>query len=125
MWFLHMKEDTGYEEEFFAAVYEAKTEGSKGKIVSTKAKALTVEKVSENSDHIELKDLKQQIEALAMIVKGATVGNIQPKMGDGAPSPKKRKCLVILLGNLFQGTPEDLRGLELMLQDILDLDKNQ
>ena len=44
-------------------VYKAKTEGSEGKIVSTKAKALNVEKVSENSNGIELKDLKQHIES--------------------------------------------------------------
>ena len=40
-----MKEDIGYEE-FLVVVYEAKTEGSEGKIASAKAKALTVEKVS-------------------------------------------------------------------------------
>ena len=90
MWFLYMKEDTGYEE-FLVAAYEAKTEGSKGKIVSTKAKALTVEKVSENSNHIELKDLKQQIESLPAIMKGTTVGNIKPKMGGGAPSQRKKE----------------------------------
>ena len=49
MQFLYMKEDVRYEE-FLAAVYEAKTEGSEGKIVSAKAKALTVEKVVENRD---------------------------------------------------------------------------
>ena len=57
MQFLYMKEDVGYED-FLVAVYEAKTKGSEGKIVRTKAKALTVEKVSENSNHIVLKDLK-------------------------------------------------------------------
>ena len=40
-----MKEDIGYEE-FLSAVYGAETEGSKGKIVSTTAKALNGEKVS-------------------------------------------------------------------------------
>ena len=60
MQFLYMKEDVGYEE-FLVAVYEAEAEGSEGKIVNTNAKALTVEKVSENNDCIELKDLEQQI----------------------------------------------------------------
>ena len=105
------------------AVYEAKTEGSKGKIVSTKAKTLTVEKVSENNDHIELKVVKQQIESLAMIMKDATVGNIKPKMGCGAPLQGKRKYLVILHENLLQGSLEDLRGQELLQQDLLDLKK--
>ena len=90
MQFLYMKEDIGYEE-FLTEVYHSKTEGSKGKIVSAKAKALNVEKVSKNSNHIELKDLKQQIESLAMIIKSPTVGNIKPKMGGGAPSPRKKE----------------------------------
>ena len=88
MQFLYMKEDVGYEE-FLATVYEAETEGSEGKIVSAKAKGLTVEKVSENSNHIELKDLKQPIESLAMIMKGATVGNVKPKMSGGSPPQGK------------------------------------
>ena len=67
------------------------TDGFKGKIVSAKAKSLTVEKVSENSDHTELKDLKQQIESLAMIMKSATVGNIKPKMGGRVPSPRQKE----------------------------------
>ena len=46
-----MKEDVGYKE-FLVAVNEAKTEGSEGKTVSTKAKALTVESVIENRDHM-------------------------------------------------------------------------
>ena len=53
----------------------------------------SVEKVSENSDHIELKDLKQQMESLAMIMKGATVGNSKPKMGGGVPSPRKKRSV--------------------------------
>ena len=44
---------SGYEE-FLAAVYEAKTEGSEGKVVNGKAKALTMEKVIENRDQNEL-----------------------------------------------------------------------
>ena len=60
MQFLYMREDIQYEE-FVVAVYKAKIEVNKGKIVSTKAKALNVEKVSENTDSVEPKDLKQQI----------------------------------------------------------------
>ena len=90
MQFLYIKEDVGYEE-FLAAVYEAETEGSKGKIVSAKAKALTVEKVTENRDQNELKDLRQQIESLAMIMKSATVGRNKPKMNGGVSSPRKKE----------------------------------
>ena len=89
MQFLYMKEDIGYEE-FLAAAYEADTNGSEGKIVSASVKALTVEMVSENSNHIELRGLKQQFESLAMIVKGATVANIKPKKGWRGPLPKKK-----------------------------------
>ena len=49
------------------------------------------EKVSENSDHTELKDLKQQMESLAMIMKGATVGNSKPMMGGGVPFPRNKE----------------------------------
>ena len=47
--------------------------------------------MSENSNSVELKDHKQQIESLAMIMKGATVGNVKPKMGNGAPSLRKKE----------------------------------
>ena len=123
MQFLYMKDDTGYEE-FPAAVFEAETEGSEGKIDSTKAKALTVEKVSENSNHNLLKDLKQQIESIAMIMKSPTLEILNLRWVVGPPPQGKRKCLVILFRNLLQGPPKDLRDLELMLQDLLDLDKN-
>ena len=48
MRFLYMKEEVGYEE-FLAAVYEAETEGTEGKILNVKAKAMTVEKVVEKN----------------------------------------------------------------------------
>ena len=44
--FLYMKDDVGYEK-FLDAVYEAENEGTEGKIVNMKAKAMTVEKVIE------------------------------------------------------------------------------
>ena len=56
-----MKDNVGYEE-FLAAVYEAENEGTEGKVVNMKAKAMTVEKVIEEREKDELKDLKQQIE---------------------------------------------------------------
>ena len=56
MQLLYMKEELGYEE-FLASVYEAKTEGSEGKLVNVKAKALTVEKIVERREQNELKDL--------------------------------------------------------------------
>ena len=41
MWFLYIKEGVEYEE-FLALVYKAETEGSEGKVVNVKAKALTI-----------------------------------------------------------------------------------
>ena len=49
MRFLYMKEDVGYEE-FLAAVYEAETESSEGKVLNVKAKAMTVEKITDNKE---------------------------------------------------------------------------
>ena len=43
MQFLYMKDDVGYEE-FLAAVYEAENEGTEGKVLNMKAKAMMVEK---------------------------------------------------------------------------------
>ena len=67
-----MKDDVGYEE-ILAAVYEAENEGTEGKMVNMKAKAMTVEKVIEEREKDELKDLQQQIESLTMIMKSATM----------------------------------------------------
>ena len=39
-----MKEEVGYKE-FLATVYEDNTEGTEGKVLNVKAKAMTVEKV--------------------------------------------------------------------------------
>ena len=109
MQFLYMKEDVGYEE-FLAAVYEAKTEGSKGKIVSTKAKALTVKKVIKNRDQNELKDLRQQIESLATIMKSATVESGKPKVTGGISSPQKKEVSGSSPQKPFQGSPRKIKG---------------
>ena len=109
MWFLYMREDICYEE-FLVGVYEAETEGSEGKIVNAKAKALTVEKVSENSDHIELKDLKQQMESLATIMKNYTVENSKLKMGGGVPSPRKKEVSSNSHQKPLQGSPRRSKG---------------
>ena len=58
-----MKDDVGCEE-FLAAVYEAENEGTVGKVVNMKGKAMTVEKVIEEREKSELKDLNRQIESL-------------------------------------------------------------
>ena len=91
MRFLYMKEEVGYEE-FLAAVYEAETEGTEGKILSAKAKAMMVEKVIDKDGPIDLKDMKQQIQSLATIMKSTTVGNVKMENGEGVLSLKKKEA---------------------------------
>ena len=92
-----MKEEVGYEE-FLAAVYEAKTEGTEGKILSVKVKAMTVEKVIDKNEPTDLQDIKQQIESLATIMKSTMVGNVKLKEGERVQSPKKKE--------VFRGSPK-------------------
>ena len=85
-----MKEEVGYEE-FLATAYEAETEGTEGKILNVKAKAMMVEKVVDKNEPTDLQDIKQQIESLATIMKSTTVENVKLKEGEGVSSPKKKK----------------------------------
>ena len=52
-----MKEEIGYEE-FLAAAYEAETEGTGGKVLNVKAKAMTVKKVVDKNEPTDLQDIK-------------------------------------------------------------------
>ena len=92
-----MKEEVGYEE-FLAMVYEAETEGTEGKILNVKAKAMTVKKVVEKNGPTDLQDIKQQIESLTTIMKSARVVNVKLKEGEGISSPKKKE--------VFQNSPK-------------------
>ena len=85
-----MKEEVGYEE-FLATVYEAKTEGTEGKILSVKAKAMMVEKVVDKDEPTNLLDIKQQIKSLATIMKSTTVGNVKMESREGVLSPNKKE----------------------------------
>ena len=75
-----MKEDVGYEE-FLAVVYKAETESLEGKVLNVKEKAMTVEKITDNKEQNELKDLRQQIKSLTMVMKSATLGNVKSRAG--------------------------------------------
>ena len=72
MRFLYMTEEVGYEE-FLVTVYEAETEGTEGKILSAKAKAMTVEKIVDKDEPTNLQDIRQQIRLLATIMKSTMV----------------------------------------------------
>ena len=73
-----------------ATVYEAETEGSEGKVLNVKAKAMTVEKIIDNKEQNELKALRQQIESLTTVMKSAAIGNVKPKVVEGVSSPRKK-----------------------------------
>ena len=110
MRFLYMKEDVGYEE-FLVAVYEAEKESSEGKVLNVKVKAMTVEKITNNKEQNELKDLKQQIESLTMIMKNATLGSVKSKVVEGISSPRKRDLLKNSPQKGFQGSPKEGKDL--------------
>ena len=42
---------------FLAVVYKAETESSEGNVLNVKAKAMTVEKITDNKEENELKDI--------------------------------------------------------------------
>ena len=100
-----MKDDVGYEE-CLAAVYEAENEGTEGKVVNMKAKAMTVEKVIEEREKSELKDLKQQTELLTTIMKSATTGTVKAKGREGISSPRKKELQGNLPQKRMQGSPK-------------------
>ena len=102
MRFLYMKAEVGYEE-FLAAVYKAETEGTEGKVLNVKVKAMTVEKVVEKKEPTGLQDIKQQIESLAIIMKSAMMGSVKLKEGEGVSSPKKKEVFQNSPKKVFQG----------------------
>ena len=53
---------------------------------------MTVEKIIDSTEWNELKDLKQQIEPLATIMKSSTVGNVKSKVTEGVSSTRRKKC---------------------------------
>ena len=109
MRFLYMKEEVGYEE-FLATVYEAETEGTEGKILSAKAKAMMVERVVDKDEPTNLKDIKQQLKSLATIMKSTTVGNFKMESGEGVLSLKKKEAFQGSPKKAFQGSPWKGKG---------------
>ena len=99
-----MKEDVGYEE-FLAAVYEAENEGSESKVLNVKAKAMNVGKIIDEKEQNDLKDLKQQIESMAMIMKSATVAGVKSKVKEGVSSPRKKEMFGNSSQKGVQGSP--------------------
>ena len=104
------EEEVGYEE-FLAAVYEAETEGTEGKVLNVKAKAMMVEKAVDKNEPTDLQDIKQQIESLATNVKSTTVENVKLKEGEGVLSPKKKEVFQNSPKKTFQGSPQKGKGI--------------
>ena len=71
-----------------------------------KAKAMMVEKVIEEREKSDLKDLKQQIESLTTIMKSVTIGTVKAKGKEGIPSPRKKELLGSSLQKRMQGSPK-------------------
>ena len=104
MTFLYIKEEVGYEE-FLAAMYEAENEGPENKVLSVKAKAMSVEKIIDDKEQNDLRDFKQQIESLTMIMKSTTMGGVKWK-GKGVSSPRKKEMFGNSPQNGLQGSPK-------------------
>ena len=105
-----MQDDVGYEE-FLAMVYEAENEGSENKVLSVKAKAMIVEKIIDDKQQNDLRDLKQQIESLTMIMKSATVESVKSKGKEGVSSPRKKEMFGNYPQKGLQGSPRKERYL--------------
>ena len=78
-------------------------------MLNVKAKALTVEKIMDNKEQNELKDLRQEIESLTKIMKSATIGNVKSKAVEGISSPRKKELLKNSQKG-FQGSPKKGKG---------------
>ena len=71
-----------------------------------KAKAMTVEKVIEEREKSKLKDLKQQMKSLTMIMKSAMIGTGKTKGRGGIFSPRKKELLESSPQKRIQGSPK-------------------
>ena len=107
-----MKEDVGYEE-FLSAVYEAETKSSEGKVLNVKVKAMTVEKITDNKEQNDLKDLRQQIESLTTVMKSATLRKVKSRAVEEISFPRKRELLKDSPQKRFQGSPKRERTFEI------------
>ena len=78
-------------------------------MLNVKAKAMTVEKISDNKEQNELKDLRQQIESLTTIMESVNIGNVKLKVVEGISSPRKKEVLKNSQKG-FQGSPRKGKG---------------
>ena len=55
---------------------------------------MTVDKIINDKEQNDLRDLKQQIKSLTMIMKSATMGSVKSKGKEGVSSPRKKEMFV-------------------------------
>ena len=67
---------------------------------------MTVEKVMDVKENIDLKDLKQQIESLSMVMKSATIGSVKTKAREEISSPRKEELSGNTAQKGIQGSPK-------------------
>ena len=99
-----MKDDVGYEE-FLAAVYEAENEETEGKVLTIGFQGYDSREGHRRERKSELKDLKQQIKSLIMIMKSVTIGIGKAKGREGIFSPRKKELLGSSPQKRMQGSP--------------------
>ena len=104
-----MKEDVGYEE-FLATVYEAETEGTEGKILNVKAKAIMVEKVVEKKEPTNLPRSKTIDRVIGYNYEKHYDGKCKTKEIDGILFPKKKEMFQNSPKKAFQGSPRKGKG---------------
>ena len=72
-------------------VYEAETEGTEGKILNVKTKAMTVEKVVEKNEPTDLKDIKQHFRVIGYNYEECHSGKCKNKGGRRGFIPKEKR----------------------------------
>ena len=74
-------------------------------MLNVKAKAMTVKNIIDDKERNDLKDLKQQIKSLSMIMKSATIRSMKPKGREGVSSPWKKEFFGNSPQKGLQGSP--------------------
>ena len=104
-----MKEDVGYEE-FLAAVYEAETEGTEGKVLNVKEKAIMVEKVVEKERTYQSPRSKTTDRVISYNYEKHYDGKCKIIEGEGISSSQERNVSKLSSEGISRITHERKRG---------------
>ena len=72
---------------------------------------MTVGKIIDDNEQNDLKDLKQQIESLVMIMKSVTMGDVKLRVKERVSSPRKKEMFGNSPQKGLQGSPKRERYL--------------